>query len=48
MTRSDKRTEPAMVGTSSADLPLRAEVEVRGDLRELPARSHFFSTVEVG
>ena len=27
-----------MVGTSSADLPLRAEVEVRGQLRELPAR----------
>jgi beta-glucosidase len=36
-----------MAGTSSADLPLQAEVEVRGHLRELPARSRFFSAVEV-
>ena len=36
-----------MVGTSSADLPLRAEVTVAGEVRELMARSRFFSAVEV-
>jgi beta-glucosidase len=36
-----------MVGTSAADLPLRAEIEVRGEPRVLPARSRFFSRVEV-
>jgi beta-glucosidase len=37
-----------MVGTSSADLPLEAEFEVVGDVRELAARDRFFSSVEVG
>jgi beta-xylosidase len=36
-----------MLGTSSADLPLAAEFEVIGDVRRLPARSRFFSLVEV-
>jgi hypothetical protein len=36
-----------MVGTSSQDLPLVAEIGVVGELRRLPARSRFFSTVEL-
>ena len=36
-----------MVGTSAVDLPLRAEVDVRGERRVLPARSRFFSGVEI-
>jgi beta-glucosidase len=45
------RVEPGrhrvMVGTSSQDLPLVAEIGVVGELRRLPARSRFFSTVEL-
>jgi beta-glucosidase len=37
-----------MVGTSSADLPLQAELEVIGEPRHLAARSRFFSAAEVG
>jgi beta-glucosidase len=37
-----------MVGTSSVDLPLSAEVDVVGDARRLAARDRFFSSVEVG
>ena len=36
-----------MVGTSSAELPLIAEFEVTGETRRLPARSRFFTRVEV-
>jgi beta-glucosidase len=36
-----------MVGTSAVDLPLQAELEVVGEPRDLPARSRFFSRVEV-
>ena len=46
------RIEPGrhrvMVGTSSADLPLEDQFEVLGEVRILPARSRFFSTVRVG
>ncbi len=45
------RVEPGrhriMVGTSSVDLPMSAELEVVGEVRHLPARTRFFSTVEV-
>ena len=45
------RIEPGhhrvMVGTSSAELPLEARFEVIGDVRELPARNVFFSTVRI-
>jgi len=37
-----------MVGTSSADLPCAAELEVVGGSRRLTARDRFFSRVEVG
>ncbi len=46
------RVEPGrhrvMVGTSAVDLPLSAEFEVVGDVRELRARTHFFTAVEIG
>jgi beta-glucosidase len=46
------RIEPGrhrvMVGTSTEDLPLSAEVEVVGEVRQLPARTSFFSNVELG
>jgi beta-glucosidase len=46
------RIEPGhhrvMVGTSSADLPLEGRFEVIGEIRDLPARTRFFSSVEVG
>ncbi len=45
------RVEPGrhrvMVGTSAADLPLTAEFEVVGEVRQLTARSRFFTTVEI-
>ena len=48
---STLRIEPGrhrlMIGTSSADLPLSEEIEVVGELRSLPTRSRFFTTVEI-
>ncbi len=45
------RVEPGrhriMVGTSSADLPLSCGFEVIGEVRQLPARTRFFSTVRL-
>ena len=45
------RVEPGrhrvMVGTSSADLPLAAEMEVVGDLRILTGRMRFLTSVTV-
>jgi beta-glucosidase len=36
-----------MVGTSSADLPCRAEIEVVGETTEIRARTRYFTAVEV-
>ena len=45
------RVEPGrhqvLVGTSAVDLPLAAEFEVVGEVRQLVARSRFFTVVEV-
>jgi len=45
------RVEPGrhriMVGTSSADLPFSCEFKVVGEVRQLPARTRFFSTVRL-
>jgi beta-glucosidase len=46
------RVEPGrhrvMVGTSAVDLPLTAEFDVVGDVRELTERTHYLTTVSIG
>jgi beta-glucosidase len=37
-----------MVGASSEDLPLRAEIEIVGEVREIGEDKKFFSNVRVG
>jgi beta-glucosidase len=36
-----------MVGTSAADLPLSAEFELIGDVRDLPTRTHYLTAVSL-